>query len=121
MKNIRTDHKTFKDDDQAVKAEDQTEPPLIVTAESYREDWADQRDHAAEGWDDLKDAAENRPERSERNTDQLEANQPEHSYDECIERRGAPPIEQCSAGCLQMGGRVAVSDVHTNLTVLRRI
>jgi hypothetical protein len=53
--------------------------------------------------------------------DQLEAYQPQDAYDERVERGGSPPGNERAACGFEMGGRVAVSDVHSNLKIVCRI
>ncbi len=118
---VRADDETFEDNDQAVESEYEAEAPFVVSAEGYREDRADEGDHAAEGGDDLEQAAEDCPEWSPRNTDQFQAYEPENADDQRIEGGRSPPVEQRIAGGLEMGARIVVSKVHTNLTALCRI
>jgi len=121
MQHVRTDNEAFEDDDQAIEAENKAEAPLVVSAEGDRENRADKRDHASEGRDDLEQAAEDRPERSEGHMDQLQPDKPQNTDDERIECGGSPPVEQRSARCFERGHGGVVSDVHTNLTVPERI
>lgn len=93
MQNVGADDEAFKDDDDAVEAEDQAETPFVVSGDGYGEHRADEGNHAAEGGDDLEQAAEDCPEWSEGDADQLQSDQPENSYDEGVERGGAPPVE----------------------------
>jgi hypothetical protein len=57
VENVGADDEAFEDDDQAVEAEYEAKPPLVVSAEGYSEYRTNERDHAAEGGDDLKEAA----------------------------------------------------------------
>ena len=88
-----------------------------MSAESYGKDRTDEGDHASECRNDLEETAEDRPERRPGNSDELQPNEPEDTDDEGVERRCTPPVDERAAGGLEMRRRVAVSDVHTNLTV----
>ena len=57
MQNVGAYNETFENRDKAVETEHQAKPPLVVPAESHREDGTDESDHASKGWDDLKQAA----------------------------------------------------------------
>jgi hypothetical protein len=47
-------HQTFQNCDEAVETEHEPQTPLVVSAEGYGENRADEGDHASEGGDDLK-------------------------------------------------------------------
>jgi len=121
MKNVRADDEAFENDNEAVETKDESQAPFVVTGNGYCEDRTDKRDHASEGWDDLKQAAEDCPERRPRDANQLEPNEPEDSDDERVKSGGAPPGYESAAGCFEVRRGVAVSEIHTNLLVLYRI
>ena len=102
MQDVGTDDEAFEDDDEAVETEDEAEAPLIVAAEGYGEDGADEGDHAAVGRDDLQQAAEPGPERGEGDVDEFEADKPEDSDDEGVEGGSAPPVHEGGASSLQV-------------------
>lgn len=98
MKDVGTDDETFEDHYQAVEAKNEAEPPLIVSAKRYGEDWADESDHASKGWDDLEQAPQQCPKRSERNADQLQTDEPKYADDEGVEHCGSPPVDERASG-----------------------
>ena len=98
MKNVGADDEAFEDRDKAVKPQYQTEPPLIMSAKSYSEDWADESDHTSEGRDYLEQAAQNCPERSERDANQLQPDEPKYSDDKSVEHRSSPPVDERASG-----------------------
>ena len=101
VQNVRADDEAFEDNDQTVESEHQAEAPFVVAAEGNGEDWADESDHASEGGDDLEEAAKDCPEGRPRNTDEFEADEPENTDDESVERGGSPPVESALPAVLR--------------------
>jgi len=120
MQNIGSNHQPFKNYDQPIKPQHKSETPLIMTAECDGQHRPDQRDHAAKGRDDLQQRPQQRPQRSKRNTDQLEADKPQASHDQRIERSCATPRHKSATGSLP-SIRIPIFPLHANLLLTVRI
>jgi hypothetical protein len=79
-----------------IKAE--TPPVVVVGSNGNGDHGADEGDHASECWDDLEEAAQDRPERRPGHADEFEPDEPENAHDERIECGCAPPIDERAAG-----------------------
>ena len=122
MQNVRADDQAFENHDQPVEPKDKPEAPLVMTAEGDRQHRSDERDHAAEGRNELQQRPEESP-RAERSGTRISSSPMSHRTPTISASSAAARNPSQQARCPRSSDAYAFDSfrLHANLLLAMRI